>query len=71
MSEIYEQLRGLRKERHLTLAEVGAQAGLSAAYLSEIERGQRAPLDSVVATLNKVLACYGMILHIEIREKEG
>ncbi len=41
---IGERLRTLRLWRHMTLAEVGGLAGVSAAYLSMVERGLR-PLD--------------------------
>jgi transcriptional regulator with XRE-family HTH domain len=70
MSDIAEQLRSLRKASGKTLAAVAAEAGLSSAYLSDIERGRRATLDTAVTTLNKILACYGMELHIEIRPKQ-
>ena len=38
MQNIGTRLRGLRHEQGLTLAELGSQVGLSASYLSQIER---------------------------------
>ena len=70
MSGIANQLRVLRRASGKTLAQVAAETGLSTAYLSDIERGRRATFDTALATLNRVLACYGMELHIEIRSKE-
>lgn len=69
MSTLAEQLRALRHKSGKTLAQVAAEAGISSVYLSDIERGRRATFDTAVATLNKVLAVYGMEIHIEVREK--
>lgn len=70
MSTLAEQLRELRHASGKTLAQIATEAGISAVYLSDIERGRRATFDTAVATLNKILACYGQELHIEIRPKE-
>lgn len=39
MQDLGKRLRALRNERELTLAQLGQQVGLSASYLSQIERG--------------------------------
>lgn len=70
MSDIAKQLRTLRKASGKTLAQVAEQTGLSQSYLSDIERGRRATFDTALATLNKILACYDMELHIVIRSKQ-
>lgn len=70
MSALAEQLRALRKQSGKTLSQIAVETGLSAVYISDIERGRRATFDTAIATLNRILACYGMEIHIEIRPKE-
>jgi transcriptional regulator with XRE-family HTH domain len=48
-----ETLRRLRKERHLTLEDLGAQAGLGRGQLSRIENGRQF---ATLKTLAKILA---------------
>ena len=43
MQDLGKRLRALRNERGLTLAQLGQQVGLSASYLSQIERGLAMP----------------------------
>jgi len=43
VQDLGKRLRVLRNERGLTLAQLGQQAGLSASYLSQIERGVTTP----------------------------
>lgn len=43
MQDLGKRLRALRDERGLTLAQLGQQVGLSASYLSQVERGVTTP----------------------------
>jgi transcriptional regulator with XRE-family HTH domain len=43
MNSLGESLRTLRKAQELTLAQLGEKAGLSASYLSQLERGVTMP----------------------------
>ena len=43
MHSLGKRLRALRKEQGFTLAQLGQQVGLSASYLSQIERGVTMP----------------------------
>lgn len=52
-----ETLRRLRKERHLTLEDLGAQAGLGRGQLSRIENGRQ---NATLKTLAKILASQGV-----------
>ncbi|BDI24158.1 helix-turn-helix domain-containing protein [Herbiconiux sp. L3-i23] len=45
------ELRGLRRARGETLAAVGQRAGVSAQYLSELERGVKEPSSEIVGAL--------------------
>ena len=45
------RLRVLRQERHETLAETAARAGISPQYLSEVERGRKEPSSEMIAAL--------------------
>ena len=51
-----EVLRGERRGRGLTLNDLAAAAGLSVAYLGEIERGKKYPSVSVLERLAGALA---------------
>lgn len=44
-------LRELRQERHETLAESSARAGISQQYLSEIERGIKDPSSEMISAV--------------------
>lgn len=49
LREVYGRLlRGLRTRQGRTLAEVAARAGVSLAYLSEVERGLKEPSSEVL-----------------------
>jgi len=50
-----EQLRELRRERGETLRAVVKRAGVSAQYLSEIERGIKEPSSEILAALAAAL----------------
>lgn len=52
MSDIAYKLRELRKQRGLTLRDVGKKAGLAPSYLSNLEHGGSSP---TLATLRKIL----------------
>src|SRR5579864_5324659 len=52
-----ETLRRLRKERHLTLEDLGAQAGLGRGQLSRIENGRQ---HATLNTLAKILSSQGL-----------
>ncbi len=51
-----ETLRRLRKERHMTLAQLGGKAGLGRGQLSRIENGHQ---EATLKTLAKILASQG------------
>jgi len=50
-----KRLRALRNEQGLTLVQLGQQVGLSASYLSQIERGETMPSLSRLTTIAKAL----------------
>ncbi|RNI22294.1 helix-turn-helix domain-containing protein [Flexivirga caeni] len=45
------QLRALRMQRHRTITTTARRAGISAQYLSEIERGRKDPSSEIVAAV--------------------
>ncbi|WP_150460306.1 helix-turn-helix domain-containing protein [Nesterenkonia ebinurensis] len=49
------RLRRLRKLRGLTLTELAARSGVSAQYLSEIERGRKEPSSEMIAAITGAL----------------
>ena len=49
------RMRRLRAERQLTLKEVAAEAGVSAAHISEIERGHSSPTVSALTRIAHAL----------------
>ena len=55
MQNLGKRLRALRNEQGLTLVQLGQQVGLSASYLSQIERGETMPSLSRLTTLAKAL----------------
>ena len=55
MQQLGKRLRDLRHEQGLTLAQLGRQVGLSASYLSQIERGITMPSLSKLTTIAKTL----------------
>jgi transcriptional regulator with XRE-family HTH domain len=52
-----ETLRRLRKERHMTLAQLGGKAGLGRGQLSRIENGHQ---EATLKTLAKILGSQGV-----------
>jgi transcriptional regulator with XRE-family HTH domain len=50
-----KRLRALRNERGLTLVQLGQQVGLSASYLSQIERGVTMPSLARLTTIARAL----------------
>lgn len=55
MQDLGKCLRALRNERGLTLVQLGQQVGLSASYLSQIERGITMPSLSKLTTIASAL----------------
>jgi transcriptional regulator with XRE-family HTH domain len=51
LKELGKRLKELRKERRLSLAEVGKNAKISHNYLSEIESGKKEPSKETVRSL--------------------
>src|SRR5512140_3613794 len=51
------KLRQLRDRRHLTLAQLGKRASLSASYLAEIEAGRKHPKPEKIWQLAPALEC--------------
>ena len=55
MQNLGKRLKALRNERGLTLAQLGQQVGLSASYLSQVERGVTMPSLSKLTTIASAL----------------
>jgi transcriptional regulator with XRE-family HTH domain len=55
LRQLGKRLRDLRHEQGLTLAELGRQVGLSASYLSQVERGITMPSLSKLTTIAQEL----------------
>lgn len=51
------RLRRTRHQRRLTLTQTAARAGISAQYLSEVERGLKEPSSEIVAAVAGALEC--------------
>lgn len=51
------RIRAIRKEKHMTLAEISGSVGISIAYLSDIERGNR---HGTQGTLQRIAAALGV-----------
>jgi transcriptional regulator with XRE-family HTH domain len=71
MSILADQLRELRARAGWRLSDLAEQTGYSESYLSEIERGRRASLDTTLAIINRILDCYGLEAVVEVRSKGG
>jgi len=56
LEKLGQRLRALRKERGLTLAQLGRQVGLSASYLSQVERGVTMPSLPKLTAMARALA---------------
>src|SRR3954468_10086996 len=73
LREVYGRLlRGLRTRQARTLAEVAARAGISVAYLSEVERGLKEPssevLEAVCVALGSSITGLVGAAHRELRD---
>lgn len=55
MQDLGERLKALRNEQGLTLVQLGQQVGLSASYLSQIERGVAMPSLPKLAAIARFL----------------
>ncbi|WP_446665135.1 helix-turn-helix domain-containing protein [Flexivirga sp. B27] len=51
------QLRRVRLHRRRTITETAQRAGISAQYLSEVERGRKDPSSEIVAAIAGALDC--------------
>ena len=76
LREVYGRLlRGLRTRQGRTLAEVAARAGISVAYLSEVERGLKEPssevLEAVCVALGSSITGLVGAAHRELRDLAG
>lgn len=73
LREVYGRLlRGLRTRQARTLAEVAGRAGISVAYLSEVERGLKEPssevLEAVCVALGSSITGLVGAAHRELRD---
>jgi transcriptional regulator with XRE-family HTH domain len=73
LREVYGRLlRGLRTRQGRTLAEVAARAGISVAYLSEVERGLKEPssevLEAICISLDSSITSLVGAAHRELRD---
>lgn len=53
--ELGERLRGLRSERELSLRDLAERSGLTASFISQVERGRASPSIASLGRLAKVL----------------
>lgn len=62
----YEQLKGIRKQRGFTIREVAGRSGVSAAYISQLENGQRGtPSPDILQKLSEGLeSSYAQLMQI-------
>ncbi|MFM6847737.1 MAG: helix-turn-helix domain-containing protein [Terrabacter sp.] len=73
LREVYGHLlRGLRTRQGRTLAEVAGRAGISVAYLSEVERGLKEPssevLEAICISLDSSIMSLVGAAHRELRD---
>jgi transcriptional regulator with XRE-family HTH domain len=52
---IFEEIRKLRKEKHITLKKMAEETGISINYLSQIERGKTNPSVGILKRITSVL----------------
>ena len=76
LREVYGRLlRGLRTRQGRTLAEVAARAGISVAYLSEVERGLKEPssevLEAICISLDSSIMSLVGAAHRDLRDLAG
>lgn len=62
-----EKIHRVRKDRHLTLKELANRSGVSAAHISELERGRISP---TVATLVKISEALGKAVSFFLPDEE-
>jgi transcriptional regulator with XRE-family HTH domain len=67
VNKLGENLRAIRKNEELTLADVAARTGLSVSFLSDAERGRAQPS---LETLEKLAAYYELTV-IELLKGKG
>jgi transcriptional regulator with XRE-family HTH domain len=62
----YEQLKSIRKQRGFTIREVAGRSGVSAAYISQLENGQRGtPSPDILQKLSEGLeSSYSNLMQI-------
>ncbi len=62
----YEQLKDIRKQRGFTIREVAGRSGVSAAYISQLESGQRGtPSPDILQKLSEGLeSSYAQLMQI-------
>jgi transcriptional regulator with XRE-family HTH domain len=68
LSATGETLRGVRKERGLTLRQVAEGAHVSVSYLAEIERGEKDPSSRILESIAGGLDIEMSVLLIRIAE---
>jgi DNA-binding XRE family transcriptional regulator len=70
-----QRLRALRVDQRETLSETASRAGISAQYLSEIERGRKEPSSEMIAALAGALGItlIGLTEQVagELRRQQG
>ncbi|UCH85540.1 MAG: helix-turn-helix transcriptional regulator [Candidatus Latescibacterota bacterium] len=54
-SELGKRIKKIREEKHLTLKNIEAAAGISATHISEIERGKTSPTLGALIRISKAL----------------
>ncbi len=57
MEDIGKKIKALRKEQRMTLQQLGEQSGLTASYISQIERDQTSPS---IASLKKIAEAFNV-----------
>ncbi|NJK84539.1 MAG: helix-turn-helix transcriptional regulator [Saprospiraceae bacterium] len=64
------KVRELRLEQHLSLTELGKQAGLSVSYLNEIEKGKKSPKEDKLEAIAEALGTtYEALISSELPPK--
>ena len=59
MDTLPTRLRWLRKKSGMTLAQLSERSGVSVSFLSDLERGERGVLPSLLV-LERIAAVYGL-----------
>lgn len=66
-----ERIKELREQRGLTQARLGREAGVSDAYIAQIEKGQRRPSDDVLRRVSAALGLHPLHLPMEFGRMRG